>query len=111
MKITYKDKEIELKYSFRSLMIYENIMNKSFKPESLTDVITFFYCVVISNMRDETIQFDEFVDYLDEEPQRLTDFSQWLLEQSVANAKKAMTVPDEKPKPRRRAPEKDSEKN
>ena len=36
MKITIDNREYELKYSFRTLMVYENITNKSFEPKSLT---------------------------------------------------------------------------
>jgi hypothetical protein len=32
MNVTIKEKEITLKYSFRALMIYENITQKSFNP-------------------------------------------------------------------------------
>lgn len=93
MKITYKDKEIELKYSFRALMIYENVVNKSFSPQSLTDIITFFYCVAISNLKEDTIDFDEFVDWLDDNPGILNDFTQWLLESVNANEAKTKKTP------------------
>ena len=43
MKVTFNEKEYELKYSFRAYMIYENIMGKSFSPQGLTDMIVFFY--------------------------------------------------------------------
>lgn len=96
MKFTYKDKEIELKYSFRAMMIYENIVHKSFKPESLSDVIVFFYSTVIAQMREDVIQFDEFIDYLDEHPELLNDFSSWLLETATATDVKTKEAPAKK---------------
>lgn len=89
MKITFNKKKYELKYSFRALMIYENITNKSFKPESLTDIITFFYSVLLSTARTEPIQFDDFIDYLDEHPELISEFSNWLLETIALNDTKS----------------------
>lgn len=89
MNITYKEHNYELKYSFRALMIYENITQKSFKPESLTDMITLFYSVLLSTAKTEPIQFDEFVDYLDENPELLSEFSNWLVETISINDKKS----------------------
>lgn len=78
MKVTIKEREIALKYSFRALMIYENITQKSFNPQGLTDVITFFYSVVVASARDMALSFDDFLDWIDDNPSSLNDFSQWL---------------------------------
>ena len=48
MTIRIKGKEYTLKSSFRSYMIYENITGKSFEPTTMTDIINFFFCVVIT---------------------------------------------------------------
>ena len=62
MNITYKEKEYELKYSFRSLMIYENITGQGFNPKTLSDLITFFYSLLVTAAKDELIDFNEFLD-------------------------------------------------
>lgn len=79
MKITYKDKEYEIKYSLRAMMVYENITEKSFAPKSLTDIIVFFYSSLTA-YSDDPIDFNEFLDWLDEDPERLNIFSSWLIE-------------------------------
>ena len=84
MKLTIKDKEIELKYSIRSLIMFENMAEKSFAPETLTDIITFMYCVVVSSSKDYSLTFDDFIDFLDENPDVIKDFGDWL--QSSANS-------------------------
>ena len=84
MKLTIKDKEIELKYSIRSLIMFENMAEKSFAPETLTDIITFMYCVVVSSSGDYSLKFDDFIDFLDENPDAIKDFGDWL--QSSANS-------------------------
>jgi len=78
MKITIKDKEIELKYTLRSMIMYENMTEKTFNPESLTDIITFMYCVVISSSKDYSLKFDEFIDLLDENPDIIKQFGDWI---------------------------------
>jgi len=84
MKLTIKGKEIELKYSIRSLIMFENMAEKSFAPETLTDIITFMYCVVVSSSKDYSLTFDDFIDFLDENPDVIKDFGDWL--QSSANS-------------------------
>lgn len=95
MKIKIKEKEIELKYSYRALMIYENIQKQSFNPKTLSDIIVFFYSVVVSSSKDRNILFDDFMDWLDENPNVITEFSNWL--QSIFNMQATMS-PDEQEK-------------
>lgn len=59
-------------------MIYENITQKNFNPQGLSDVITFFYSVVVASAKDSNLKFDEFIDWIDENPSSLNEFSQWL---------------------------------
>lgn len=81
MKVNIKDTEIELKYSFRALMMYENIQNKSFNPKTLSDIIVFFYCITLSSApKSMTVMFDDFMDWIDAEPDVLNEFSQWLMD-------------------------------
>lgn len=82
MKITIDNKEYELKYSFRALMIYENITNKSFEPKSITDIINFFYsCIIVNDLTNGNvpIEYNKFLDWLENNPVELTEFTNWLL--------------------------------
>lgn len=85
MKITINDKEIELKYTMRSMMLYENITEKSFTPSTMTDLITFMYCIVVASSKDYSLKFDDFIDYLDENPAVLNEFSEWIVNIISAN--------------------------
>lgn len=82
MKITIKDKEIELKQTIRALMLYENIENKTFNPTTTTDFITYMYCVVVASSKDYSISFEDFMDAIDENPDKLKEFSEWLISTS-----------------------------
>ena len=64
MIITIEDKEITLKHSFRSHLVYENITGHSFAPKGITDVVTFFYCSVMAADIDLALTFDKFIDWL-----------------------------------------------
>lgn len=86
MKVTIKEKEITLKSSFRALIAYEQITNHAFNPSTITDMILYFYCVIISSKEfDEPMTFEDFMDYLDEHQELLTDFTTWLTESSKQN--------------------------
>ena len=78
MKIVINEQEIELKYSFRSLMVYEQILGKTFEPKGLTEILTFMYCVIITSKKDLQFTYDEFLDLIDENPGIIKDFSEWL---------------------------------
>ena len=79
MKVRIKEQqEVELRYSMRALFQYENITGQSFNPKSLQDFCTFFYCVLVSSNKDLDLTFDEFVDYLDEDPSKMSEFAEWL---------------------------------
>ena len=78
MKITIKEKEIELKNTFRSMIIFEKVAGKTFNPEGITDILLYFYSVIMASDKDCDLEFEEFINMVDENPKLLTDFSEWL---------------------------------
>ena len=78
MKVVIKEQEIELKKTMRSYMMFESITDKAFAPKTLTDMVTYFYCVVMSSHKGLELQFDEFIDWLDEHDGIMPQFTQWL---------------------------------
>lgn len=79
MKVIIKEKEVQLKKTMRSYIMFENINDgKMFAPKSLTDMVTFFYCVVCSSDRTLDVKFDEFLDWIDENEGILDKFATWL---------------------------------
>lgn len=71
MEISINNKQVTLKYSLRAMMMYENIAEGNLTPSSLTDVIVFFYCVVLSSSMDYSLELEKFIDWLDENPDKL----------------------------------------
>ena len=86
MKVNLNDKEIEIEYSFRALIAYENVMDKSLEMNTLSDILTFFYCIVITSAKDNSIKFDDFMDYVDEHPEAVAEFNSWLATVIQSNA-------------------------
>ena len=64
-KIEINGKEYNLKYTVRALFLWEQITKKSFKIETLLDNYVFFYCLILANNKDNTLEWDEFIDAMD----------------------------------------------
>lgn len=79
MKLNIKGNEITLKYSFRSMMIYEKIVGESFQPNGLTEVIIYLYSTILASKKEIDLSFDDFVDWLDDNPNTINEFNEWLL--------------------------------
>lgn len=77
MKIKINDKECELKYSYRALMLFEDKTGKSLASanESLSTLLELLYCFVQAK---SDITEDEFFDWIDADPKNLPNLSVWL---------------------------------
>lgn len=78
MKINIKGKEIELKNTFRSMIIYEKVAGKTFNPQGITEILLYFYSVIMASDKDCELEFDDLLDMVDANPKLITDFSEWL---------------------------------
>ncbi len=79
MKVKIKEQEITLKYSLRSLFLYERKSGESFNPRNIEQFCLYFYCVVCSSNKDLDITFDEFIDeVIDPQPELMSAFAEWL---------------------------------
>ena len=81
MTIKIKDREVTLKYTFRSLILYENIQNKSFAPDTTTDVLIYMFCIILASDKELDLTFDEFLDMVDDNPGLIVKFSDWLVKE------------------------------
>lgn len=79
MIVKLNDREITLKRTMRSYMLFESITGKAFSPKTITDIITYFYAVVLSSDKDVEVSFDEFIDYLDSNEGVYEEFQQWII--------------------------------
>ena len=65
MTITINNKDYRLKYTIRALFIFEQISGKPFEIKSTLDNSLFFYSMILANNPDTPLEWDEFIDALD----------------------------------------------
>lgn len=94
MKITIKNREIELHYSLRILINYEEITGKSLDfsdMNSVSNLIKLFYSAVIAslqyNRQPLDVTWEEFLDFMDEQGNYnlLKDFGEWYTNTMLAS--------------------------
>lgn len=81
MKITINNTDLELKNSFRNYIIFERITGASFSTiDKLEDILNFYYsCILAAAQREGiTISVNDFYDYIDDNPQSISEFVTWL---------------------------------
>ena len=87
MKLKYNDKVIELVYSFRANVYFEQIQNKNidFANLNANDVITLFYCYFLASLqkaKEPTVDMLTFLDIIDDNggEKCVLQFSNWLID-------------------------------
>ncbi len=90
MIINYNNKEITLKFSFRSDMLFEDATGKTFTAQNESEWLQYFFCTLVAITKDETLKFDDFLDWISENPTVFYDFIEWYsdYQQSVMNLRK-----------------------
>lgn len=83
MKVNIKGTEIELKQTCRAMIIYENIMGKTFYPTGISEVVILFYATILASSKDSTISYEDVIDYIDEfgpitDNKVIEEFTEWL---------------------------------
>ena len=89
MKIKFGDQEFELKYTLRAFMFFEQLMNKPFNVETLTDTYVLLYCFLLASNKPFDITFEQFMDMLDDNHLAVRDFNVWFKEQTEIQAQVA----------------------
>lgn len=95
MEITIKDKSYELKKTFRSILIYEEIKGELFNPQSVSDILLYFYSTLLASNPSMDITFNDFLQFLDENPDSLNNFVEWI---ELQNKKESYYQPSKKKK-------------
>ena len=95
MKIKIKEQELELHYSLRIYMFYENIMGHSIDMQTIssyTSLVVLFYSAILATLQYEhknlDITYDEYMDWLDSQQHTiLSDFASWFTKNVEVSAK------------------------
>lgn len=75
MTIKIRDKEYNLKYTLRAMILFEQLKGSVFELKTTTDNTIFFYCILLANNKEFGMTYDEFLTELDED---MTLFSKYL---------------------------------
>lgn len=79
MTITINNIEYKLKYTLRSLFVYEKITDNQFTGKSLIDYYILFYSTLIANNSDIfKYTFDEFIEMCDADNNLFVQFTEFL---------------------------------
>lgn len=87
MKIKIDNKELELHYSFRMMMMYEQIQGKSidFANMTMQDIVILFYAAVVSTLQYNKVstlmKYEDFMNWVDDNggEQAIVDFTNWYI--------------------------------
>lgn len=75
MKVTIKGKEYGVKNSLRAVLIFEESRGKAFSISTVTDLITYQYCMICAGGSDDVPSFNDFLDELDANPKLAEDLN------------------------------------
>lgn len=78
MEITIKDNTYKVKYSIRSMFVFEKLTGKIFNLENLMDWYIFYYSMILANNPECTLLFDDFIDECDSKPALVIDIQNYL---------------------------------
>lgn len=92
--IKINGKDYNIKYTIRSLFIFEQITGKSFEIKTLLDNYVFFYSMLLACNTDDVLTWDEFIDALDNDQTILKQMNDVVEEQQKQS--KVFNQEDEK---------------
>ena len=73
--IKINDKEYKVKYTIRALFYWEQITGKPFAINTLLDNYLFFYCMILANNPDDVLQWEDFLNAIDNDPTLFTQIN------------------------------------
>lgn len=73
--------EYKIKYTIRALFMFEQIMNKPFEIKTLLDNYVFFYCMILASNKDKVLDWDTFLDALDNDKELFSNMNAIVNEQ------------------------------
>lgn len=78
-KLTIGGKEYVIKPTLRAYFIFERITKKSFVIETLLDNYIFLYSIILANNKDSILDWDDFIDAVDEDKNLMEQFNRIML--------------------------------
>lgn len=102
-KITINSIEYILRNVLRNFFVYEEIKGAPFAFGKLVDEYLLFYSTLIANNETFSMQFSDFIDVCDANPQLFADYKAFVVAELEKQAQTANTETD-KPAKKKRKP-------
>lgn len=102
MIVRYNNEDLELRYSLRIYIIYENIMETSDIKEDYTTLLTLLYSTLVATLQYHRKKIDmdyqDFLDWVDDNGgiKLVTDFSTWFSKQAAIQMDMVNIDPNDK---------------
>ena len=80
MTINYQGQEITLKFSFRADMLFESATGHSFTGANESEWLQYFFCNIVAIAKNDGLKFDDFLEWISENPNVFYDFLEWYTE-------------------------------
>ncbi len=85
MNITINNKDFKLKYTIRALFIFEQITGRAFEIKTTIDNYLFFYSMLLANNPDTPLEWDEFIDAVDNDTTLISQLNQVIADSQKKN--------------------------
>ena len=85
MKITINNNLYKLKYTITALFIFEQITGRAFEIKTTMDNYLFFYSMLLANNPDNLLDWDEFIDAMDNDSTLITQLNQVISDSTKKN--------------------------
>lgn len=95
MEITINNIPHTIKWTLRAFFIFEQITDKMFKMETVTDEYIFVYCLLLANNPDTQLTFDDFINACDEDVEALNTIRNFIAKEMQ---KRTMFITDDESK-------------
>lgn len=77
--------ELNLRKTLRAHILYEQILGHPFNEnDGLNGIVVLFYSFIVGSNRNSNIDYNDFLDWLDEHESMLNDFTEWMVKQNKA---------------------------
>lgn len=87
--ITINGVTYTLKYTLKSLFIFEELAGRPFNINKLMDWVLWFYTTLIANNKNFGLGFDDFVSLCDEHPELFNEFKKFITDWTKLEAQTA----------------------
>ena len=79
MKVIFKNQELEPKWGFQQLILFEKLMKRPYLGTNLEDHLVYLYCALIVALKDK-VTYEEFFEFVDANPDVVEEWLKYLSE-------------------------------